>query len=214
MKEYLNNIRVPNKIELKNKIINSLMIFLLGIILGIISKWLDNLSINDNIWWHNIISFFDLRNFFSDYSIWIFIGLTISIYSSTPLRSSINVFLFFIGLTISYHIYTIIFSGFNPSSYMIIWYLISILSIVFAYICWYSKSEHKVTIIINSLILFIMFSSCFNIGMFYFDIKGILYLLVFIATLFVLYKKKEYLLISLFIGFILSVFIRIPFLVG
>lgn len=82
MIEYLNKIRCPNKdIKMKKKIINTVLIFLLGICLGIFSKWLDNLSIDNSVWWQNIIDLLDLRNVFSLFGIWIFIAVTISIYS-------------------------------------------------------------------------------------------------------------------------------------
>ena len=45
-----------------NKIRNSTMIFLFGIILGVFSKWLDNLSLNDSIWWQHILGILNLNN--------------------------------------------------------------------------------------------------------------------------------------------------------
>ena len=151
MKEWLDSIRKPNKdIKISKKIIYSLLILLLGIILGVFSKWLDNLSINDAIWWQHILGIVDLRNVFSYVGIWLFLAITISVFSRTPLRASLNVFLFFIGMTVSYHLYTIMLSGFNPKSYMMIWYGITAITPIFAFICWYAKGNNKISIMISS----------------------------------------------------------------
>ena len=70
MISYLNKIRISDKSgKTRNKIINTVLVFLLGILLGLFSKWLDNLIINNTIWWQNIIGILDLRKVFSLFSV-------------------------------------------------------------------------------------------------------------------------------------------------
>ena len=208
MKKFLDSIRKVDDNK-KSKIINTVLIFLLGIVLGFISKWLDSRTFNIGF-----LDYLDLGNFFSNMAIWLFIALLVAIYSKSPIKASINVFLFFLGMNISYHLYTIIFNGFNPKSYMMIWYGFTLISPILGYISWYAKSNNKYSIIINSIIIFVMLVSCFNIGMWYFDMKGILYTLTFILSILVIYKNIKIVSISFLIGLILSFILRIPFISG
>ncbi len=204
MKKWLDNIRKPNKdMQTKNKIINTSLIMLLGILLGIFSKWLDNLGINDAIWWQHILGILDLRNVFSDIGIWLFLAITISVFSKTPLRASLNVFLFFVGMTVSYHLYTIIFSGFNPKSYMMIWYGITAITPILAFICWYAKGNNKISIILSSLILAVMLIASFSVGILYFYFKSIIDTLLFLGTMIVLYAKPKNSIYSLLFAVLL-----------
>lgn len=210
IKRYLSKTRTPNtKVKTKTKVINTILIFILGITLGIFSKWLDNLSINNSIWWQNIIDFLDLRNLFSLFGIWIFIAVIISVFSSTPKRACLNVLLFFIGMTVSYHLYTILFSGFNPLNYMMIWYSITLISPLLAYICWYSKGKGKIPFIISTLILTVMSLSSFSIGLWYFDINSIIDLLLFVGTILILHTNYKRTIYSIIFSLILSLIIRI-----
>ena len=208
MKKFLDNIRKQdNTLSLKRKAINTTALFLLGIILGLFSKWLDSRYF-DNI----ILDYLDLGNFFTNMAVWLFIALTISIYSKTPRRAALNVFLFFLGMTISYHLYTVFFIGFNPKNYMMVWYVLTIVSPIFAYISWYAKSNSKYSMILCSIIIFVMLESCFSIGMWYFDTRDILYTIIFIVTICELYNNIKNIVISLIIGFLLSFIITIPFI--
>ena len=177
-------VRKPDKnLTLKNQIINTFFIFLFGIALGIISKWLDNLAIDDTVGWQHILGILDLRNVFSSMEIWVFLGIIISIFSRTPLRASVNVLLFFVGMTVSYHLYTIFYCGFNPETYMMIWYTITIISPIFAYACWYARGKNFVANILKIGILLVMFSLCFSIGFWYIDLKSIIDFILFVGTI-------------------------------
>ena len=98
-KHFLEKIRIPSReLPTLKKVINTTLIFLLGVGLGIFSKWLDNLSIDDSILWQHILGILDLGNIFSMFGVWILIATSISIFSNTPLRAGINVFVFFLGM--------------------------------------------------------------------------------------------------------------------
>ena len=198
MKAWLYKVRTPNRyIKLSTQITNSILILLLGIILGVFSKWLDNMGINDAIWWQHILGILDLRNVFSEFAIWFLLALAISVYSSTSLRACLNAFLFFAAMCISYHLYTIVFAGFNPQRYMMIWYGFTLLSPVLAFICWYGKGETKVSLIIDILILAVMMSECFAIGFWYFDITRIINVMIFVGSVVILYSEPKQTVISL-----------------
>ena len=210
MKAWLYKIRTPNRdIKLSLQITYSILILLFGIALGVFSKWLDNMGINDAIWWQHILGIIDLRNVFSEFAIWLLIALAISVYSSSPLRAGLNVFLFFAGMCISYHLYTIVFAGFNPQRYMMIWYGFTLLSPVLAFICWYGKGKTKVSLIIDTLILAVMMSECFAIGFWYFDITRIINVIIFVGSVVILYSEPKQTVVSLLGAVVLSYAFRV-----
>lgn len=212
MRKYLQSVRnVEKEITTSKKIRNTILILLFGVLLGIFSKWLDNLSIDDAIWWQHILDILDLNNVFSNFGIWIVIAVTISIYSNSPLRAGLNVFLFFVGMTSSYHLYTILFSGFNPKMYMMIWYSITLITPILGYICWYAKGGKNLSIIIDVVIIAIMFFLSFSIGLFYFGVMSVIDTILFIILVILLYSNKKQITISFFLGIILAYFIRTIF---
>ena len=201
LRERLNRIRRPEK---GGKMTGFLFCLLLGTVLGIFSKWLDDLAFDSTVWWHSVLEMLDLGNFFSDMAIWLLIALVIAVSAENALRAAGKVFLFFAGMCLAYHLYTVNISGFNPFSYMLIWYGITALSPLAAVLCWYAKGEGIAAQILDSGITAVFFLSCFSLGFLYVDLRGILYLITFVCSLCVIYRDRKQMMISLAGGFLLA----------
>ena len=180
------------------------IIFVAGILLGIFSKWLDTLALDGTIWWNRILEITDLGNFFSDLAVWLLFALAIVLYSPSKKEAALNVFLFFAGMCIAYHLFSILFGGFNPRSYMMRWYLITLVSPILAVLCCYAKKEGVLSLILSAGIMGVFLLSCFAVGRFYLDLRGILYTVVFVLAVMLIYQNWKQLLISLVGGLLLA----------
>lgn len=200
MINFLNEIREPEKIPLSRKLLYSTLIFITGVILGVISKMLDTIP-------SNLLPYFlerlDLRNFFSRMGVWIFLGAAISVYSKSPIRSAINVFLFFAGMVGSYYLYTVLIAGFFPKTYMMIWIVMTVISPFLAFFCWYAKGNGVISIFISSIVFMFISRQSFAFGFWYFDIKYNLELLLWLFMIFVLYQSPKQITKVMIIGFLL-----------
>jgi hypothetical protein len=173
---------------------------LLGIVLGIMAKMLDETA--SNLLPH-FLEILDLRNFFSRIGFWMFSGICIAIYYSTPLRAGINTFLFFAGMVSSYYLYTIYVAGFFPKSYIMIWIGFTILSPFIGIVCWYANGNHPVSICLSAIILMMMSRQAFAFGFWYFNIRYMLEFLLWGLTIVVLYRSPRQILIVLGAGSLL-----------
>lgn len=183
----------------KSKIyLHTILIFIFGIILGLVSKILDEILSN---LLPSFLEVFDLGNFFSRMGVWLFLAVLISIYSCSPRKSAINVFLFFTGMVSSYYLYTVLVAGFYPRDYMMIWITLTMVSPFLAFIVWHAKGENPLAIILSSLILMIMSRQAFAIGFWYFDILNLLELFLLVATVLILYQSPKQILKVSVIGF-------------
>lgn len=179
--------KINKEISKKQKIINTLEIVLLGIVLGIFSKYIEVLPINE---FPKFFEILDIPNFLSDFPFWLCIAIFISVYSASPKRASVNVFLFFCAMIIGYY-FCYAYYGYNlPRSYILIWTAFTFLSPILAYITWYTKGEDKISLIVSVLIITVMFIASFAMGAFYIDIKSPLHTITFVLTLIALWRKK------------------------
>lgn len=113
---------------MKKVILNPIGMFILGLILGIISRLLDIYTSN-------------LGNIFSQLSIWILFGVLISIYSKNKKLAMINVLLFCIGMLITYYFIAIITNGIYSNIYIIGWTIFALCSPIMAYFTYLTKEK-------------------------------------------------------------------------
>ena len=211
VRKKLDGIRKPEHTSKKSRIaLYGGIFFLVGALLGVFAKWLDTLGINDGVWWQHILGMIDLGNILSLFPIWLLIALASAVYAKSPLNAALRVFLFFAGMCVAYHISSILIAGFNPMSYMMIWYGFTALSPLLAAVCWYGKGKSIPSLVIATLVLWNMMSCCFSIGFWYFDFRSFLDTLIFIGAAAILYVTPKNTAISLGGALVLSLLFRLP----
>lgn len=171
---------------MSKKILHSIVVLFFGIVLGTVSKFLDTTPSNELPF---IIERLDVRNFLGRFAIWILIAVCISIYSNSSIRAAVNVFTFFLGMVTSYYLYSKFIAGFFPRSYAMIWFGLTAISPLLAFVCWYAKGKSKISLAISSLIIAVLFNMTFSYGWIYFGIYSSLELIVFICGLIILRRS-------------------------
>ncbi len=205
----LNDIREPIHISRRKKILNTLLVLVFGLAMGIGAKFLDGVPSN---LFPDFIESLDIANFFGRMAIWYLLAVIISVYSKTPFRASVNVFVFFAGMLTGYYTYTRLFAGFYPDRvYLMIWVVLTALSPFLAFICWYSKGKGNTALVISSLISAVLFLQAFTFGLTYFNAPYILEVLVWAAGIAVLYKSPKQTAVMLALSLVFAVIIRIIF---
>ena len=206
MKKKLDKIRKPKKTKNTASMIrDAVLLALLGIALGVLAKYLDELALDDRIWWHLIIEKLDLVGVFSGLPVWLVLTLTIAVLSRSPARAALNGFVFLLGMCTAYHVYTIVFAGFNPDRYMMIWYSLTAASPLLAAVCWYGRSAHSAAIVIDVLIFAVLTASCFSVGWVYIGLNGVVNAALFAVPVIVLWRKPTQILIGVLGGAALAV---------
>lgn len=232
MPAFLNNIRCADKkISVKRQLINTSAIMLLGIILGAFSKFLEtnlvsiifeylnnnSVNISPSLLFEYVDIVYNTANFLSRFAIWVFLAVCISVYSASPIRAAINVFLFFAGMVASYYLYSNYIAGFFPKSYAMIWVGFTVISPVLAFLCWYAKGRGKVSLALAAGIIAVLFNMTFVYRLpDYFSIRSALELLVFICGCVVMRRQtaKESVLmmaIGVVLAPIFDIVIPLPF---
>ena len=113
---------------MKNKMLNPIAMFVIGLLLGVISRLLDIYTQN-------------LGNMFSQMAIWILFGTLISIYSDTKKKAMINVLPFCVGMLITYYVVAAVTKGVYSNQFIIGWTVFALVCPVLAYFTWMTKEK-------------------------------------------------------------------------
>ncbi len=153
---------------MRNKLLYPISMFIVGAILGVISKLFD---IHTEI----------LGNIFSEFAIWILLGTLISIYSENKKKAMINVFLFSIGMLITYYLMAHITNSVYSWRFIKGWTIFACVSPIFAYFTWMTKEKGTLSIIIRlGIMLVSIFCSLFLFTVNIFDLIINLILIYFL----------------------------------
>ena len=191
-------------------VIISLLFFGMGFLLGMFSKRLDVLTVDET---PALLNAIDARNLFSRVTIWALIALCISLFSRVPVRSAINVFAFFVGMLFSYCLFSYLWGGFMlDMSYLMVWVVITLLSPVFAYIAWFARRRGLLSVIISAVMIAFFFLQAFSFGadFSYFDAaNGTAEILMLAAAVSVLYTDIVSCFLSVGGGIVLAYFVNL-----
>ena len=204
--KFLNTVRTPqNNLPVKKQIFITVGIFLLGIGLGVFSKYLDYQQAYLPSFLMKIDNAIDLHNFLGRFSPWIFIAVCISVYSHSPIRAAVNVFSFFVGMVSSYFLYSNFIAGFFPKSYAIIWIAYTVLSPFLAYLSWYAKGNGWIASIISGCIIGTLINTAFSYGFLYFSVRYWPEVIVLLLMIAILHRKSKEMFAVLGIGLVFAV---------
>ncbi len=137
-------IRRPQKrIPLNRAVIYSMGIMACGLITGVGVKLMDIYTVH-------------LGNIFSQMSVWIFLCSALAVYSSTPRRAAVNVFLFCAGMLLTYYLTAEGMHSPYSMTFVYGWSVFSLFSPVLAFFTWYAKGKGTVSRLLTAGIVVVL----------------------------------------------------------
>lgn len=109
---------------------NSLLILLLGVVLGALGKWSDGY-----VAW--------LAELTSGISLWILLATAVALYSRTAMRAALNVFLLLGGMVGAYYLTAMLTNSVWGKNYLIGWGVAAVLSAIPGYLVWFAKGRSR-----------------------------------------------------------------------
>lgn len=196
MKSFLEKVRTPElNIPRQREPAITIGLVLAGFALGLLQKWLDSTPTNA---FSLLMQQLDIHNYFGRLAIWILLAAVISVYAKSPLLAAIHTFAFLISMVGGYYLYCNFVLGFLPRAYMMVWIVLSFVSTLPAYICWYAKGKGLTAILISALILGALMAQAVSLTQ-EFYVYHVTEVITWLLGVIILYRKpKEFAMEILF----------------
>lgn len=125
-----------SKHSLTRAIAHKVVIFCLGLIIGVVTKLFDIYTTN-------------LGNIFSQISVWVFLCTIIAVYSSTAIRAAIHVFLFCSGMLLTYYVTAELTASVYSLKFVYGWTIFDVFSLFMGFCVWHAKGKGWISAIIS-----------------------------------------------------------------
>lgn len=161
---------------------------LLGLVFGIVSKFLDTISVDGSV--VTIVAHF-FADLFTRLGVWVFLATVLAVYSRTWYLAAAGVFLFFAGMLVSYYLYSMQLFGFFPTKYFLMWSVPALISPALAVVAFWGKHQEKFSRFLPAFPMGLMLYLSVSIGLYYVDIRHVEELLFLVAMGWMYYKKPK-----------------------
>lgn len=204
MKIDLYSSRNPAKTSTKGRMLLGFILFFVGgILLGLAAKYTQGPEFgkSDVAFLRDAASLLQLKTVFAGKTLWVAAAVVAAALSATPLRAVFNVFFGFLGACAAYCSFSVLyfkteFTG--DMKELIIW---AAIITVLSYLVWYAKGKGILAVLISTAVLTLMAMLCFDVGIWYFKIYGVVTTLLYIVTVIVLYKDPWQTVAELLLSF-------------
>ena len=187
---------------------NNNWIFTISIILtAIVLAFLSFIPINIE-YIKPFVVYFDPTKLLSNLPLWIFTNCIISLYSHSEKTSILNTTLFSIVCFVSYSLFSMILTHTIPKDMFLTWILFILIWTIFSYLVWSANRQDTKGWILSTILLAILFSTCFTYTENTISSTTILNFLLYVFLVVILYKGTKETLIIVVLSILLAMIIN------
>ncbi len=162
-----------------------------GLILGVIRAWTEGPGPAEGGVLQKICLFLDLNHMMKGLSLWLLIGLSITVFARGPWRGGIRMGCFYLGALVGVIVYRLGVNGNYPGLSELYLAGIVLISVPLGVLGWYSRRQGVLGCVLTALILAILLTQTFSWGFWYIKLKSIQELVILVLAAIVLFRPTR-----------------------